>query len=134
MKAYSNPDEMLCGLYALETENREQAAELISKFAHCPNWPIVQPGFKENEVFVLAVELKRQCHGDFSEGNNTLVKNPGLVGAMKVRFVRIHNVRELVGSYEFRTGYADRPPCGADCAKCPVFQNPCQGCPAQFEL
>ena len=81
----------MCGAYILEMANPDEASRIISKFSRCPNWPVITKGPKENEVFILAIELKRQCHGDFSEDNNSLVKIPELIGARRIRFIRIQN-------------------------------------------
>lgn len=131
---YFDPDEMRCGLYIISFEQREEALKFIARFKACPNWPILTTGPNENEVFVLALELKRQQHGDFSEDNNPLVKAPSMIGARKASFIRIDNFQKLFGSYVFKTAYAAKPPCGADCNTCPLFQSPCQGCPAVFQL
>jgi hypothetical protein len=134
MKTISNPREMMCGAYILEMANPDEASRIISKFSGCPNWPVITKGPKENEVFILAIELKRQCHGDFSEDNNSLVKIPELIGAKRIRFIRIQNWGNLLGGHHFKTGYSHGVPCGSACGKCPLFQSPCQGCPAVFEI
>ena len=107
---------------------------MVPRFKNCPNWPIATNGINENEVFILAVELKKQQHGDFSEENNVLVKTPEMMGAKKVRFIRVENIEKLLGKYEYKTGYADKIPCGTNCQKCPLFKKPCPGCPAIFNF
>lgn len=134
MKTISNPQEMMCGAYVLEMTSPDEANRIISRFSRCPNWPVVAKGSNENEVFILAIELERQRHGDFSEHNNSLVQAPELIGAIRARFIRIHDWENLVGSYRIKTGYSNDPPCGSDCDKCPRFRSPCQGCPAVFEM
>ena len=102
MKTISNPREMMCGAYILEMANPGEASRIISKFSGCPNWPVITKGPKENEVFILAIELKRQCHGDFSEDNNSLVEIPELIGAKRTRFIRIQNWGEFAGRPPFQ--------------------------------
>jgi len=134
MKTISNPREMMCGAYVLEMANLDEASRVISRFSQCPNWPVITKGPNENEVFILAIELERQRHGDFSEHSNSLVRAPELIGAMRARFIRIRNWENLVGGYHIKTGYSDDPPCGSACDKCPRFRSPCQGCAAVFEM
>ena len=134
MKTISDPREMMCGAYVLEMANPNEARRLISRFSQCPNWPVVTKGPDKNAVFIFAIELKRQRHGDFSEHRNSLVLAPQLIGAIRARFIRIQDWENLVGCYHIETGYSDDPPCGSDCNKCPQFRSPCQGCPAVFEM
>ncbi len=134
VKTITDPREMMCGAYLFEMANADEASRIISRFSGCPNWRVISKGPNENEVFVLAVELKGQRHGDFSEDNNSLVREPGLIGARAVRFTRIHNWEELLPDYRFTTGYAASVPCGSSCQECPSFMSPCRGCPAVFEM
>ena len=125
---------MMCGAYVFEMASADEARRMILRFSGCPNWPVISQGPNENEVFVLAVELKAQRHGDFSDDNNTLVKNPHLIGARAVRFARIRNWEKLLQDYRFRTGYAATVPCGSSCQECPSFMSPCRGCPAVVDM
>lgn len=84
-------------------------------------------------MIIVAVELKRQAHGDFSQERNTLVRTPGHLGAKAVRFKRDDSLLKLLGGYEIKTGYAGGIPCGSNCDDCKSYVNPCQGCPAHYE-
>jgi hypothetical protein len=83
-------------------------------------------------VLVIALELKCQHHGDFSQQGNALVQNPEFLGASQVRFRRDDSLLNLFPNHGLDTGYADSIPCGSDCETCHSFKNPCQGCPAYF--
>ena len=124
----------MCGAYVLEMANADEASRLISKFSRCPNWPVITKGPNENEVFILAIELARKRHGDFSEHSTSLMRAPEVIGAIRARFIRIQDWENLVGGYHIKTGYSDDTPCGSGCDKCPRFRSPCQGCPAVFEM
>jgi hypothetical protein len=133
MSRFSDPSDFMCGIYAIEFGSDAEAGVFIERYAGCPVWPIITQGVRENEVIIVAVELNRQAHGDFSQERNTLVRNPGYLGAKAVRFKRDDSLLKLLGGYEMKTGYSDVIPCGSDCEECASYMNPCQGCPAHYE-
>jgi hypothetical protein len=133
MSQFSAPNEFMCGTYVIEFDSDIMVSTFVERYASCPVWPIVTKGPREKQVFVLAVELKRQAHGDFSPAGNTLVKNPQLLGATAVRFKRDDSLLALLGGHVIRTGYSRTIPCGSSCENCPRYKNPCQGCPAYYE-
>jgi hypothetical protein len=134
MSRFSDPGDFVCGTYLIEFDSGGKASEFIERFRGCPVWPIVTRGPVQNQIFVLAVELRRQSHGDFSQEHNTLVHNPQYLGARAVRFRRDDDLLALFDGYELRTGYAQESPCGSDCEGCPLYRDPCRGCPARFEI
>jgi len=134
MRLFSDPDDFMCGIYVIEFESDKKADRFIQIYKACPVWPIVTKGIKENQAFVLAVELRHQAHGDFSQEHNTLVKNPYYLGAKTVSFKRDDSLIKLFRDYELKTGYSDVIPCGSNCKDCASYQDPCQGCPAFGEL
>ncbi len=130
MSIFDHPDDFMCGVYRITFASAQKARAFIDRYRACPVWPAVTPGRSEEEVFVLAVELKAQQHGDFSQENNTLARNPHDLGAEAVAFRRDDALFELLGGHRLETGYAGEIPCGSRCAGCPSFKTPCQGCPA----
>jgi hypothetical protein len=123
----------MCGTYVFEFRTESEASNFIERFRRCPIWPIVTRGLQGNQVFILALELRRQAHGDFSQEHNTLVKNPHYLGARVVRFRRDDSLIALFEGHELRTGVSDSIPCGSNCENCASYQDPCQGCPACYE-
>jgi hypothetical protein len=126
----SNPTDFLCGLYVFEFDSAKEAGCFIKRYSACPVWPIVTRGIDENQVFVLAMELKHQMHGDFSQEHNTLVKHPHYLGASVVRFRWDDSLMALFKGYELETGISDTIPCGSNCEACDSYKAPCRGCPA----
>ncbi len=132
MTCFSNQDDFMSGLYLIDFASTGEAESFIAQYKGCPVWPIVNRGTKDNQVFILAIELKQQQHGDFSQEGNTLVLHPEYLGARKVRFRRDDSLLDLFPGHELRTGNAKEIPCGANCETCASYQNPCQGCPAFY--
>lgn len=133
MKIISDPNAFMCGIYVVKFDSNIEAQNFIEQYNNCPIWPIVTQGTKENEVFILAIELKNQLHGDFSQEENTLMKNPDYLGAREVNFKRNDSLMKLFNEYSLKTGYSKVIPCGSNCEKCISFKNPCQGCPAYYK-
>lgn len=82
----------------------------------------------------MALELKKQRHGDFTQENNTLVQNPHYLGAKEVVFRRTDELMDLFHGHAFETGKENFIPCGSNCEECPNFRNPCRGCPAKYNF
>lgn len=133
MNIISDHNEFMSGMYIVEFETKNKADIFIDKYSNCPIWAIVTRGIRENEVLIISIELIRQRHGDFSEEENTLVKNPHFLGAKSVEFKRDDTLLEFFGNYNLKTGYSDIIPCGSKCETCHSFKNPCQGCPAYYK-
>ena len=70
MRRFSDPADFVCGTYLIEFDSRSKASDFIARLNDCPLWPIMTRGPGKNQVFVLAVELRRQSLGDFSEEHN----------------------------------------------------------------
>lgn len=132
MSRFSTPDDFMCGIYIISLESKVKADSFIKKYSDCPVWPIVTHSLSEDQVLVLALELKSQFHGDFSQESNTLVQNPHYLGAREIVFRRDDSLLKLLGEHRLETGYSDVIPCGANCEGCASFRNPCQGCPAYY--
>lgn len=132
MSSFSAPDDFMCGIYLVEFASPDEADRFIERYRDCPVWPVVTRGVQANQVFILAVELKRQVHGDFSQEHNTLAANPQYLGAREVRFKRDDGLLALLPGHELQTGYATAVPCGSECEACPIHQPPCRGCPAHY--
>ncbi len=122
--------DFMSGTYVIEFETENRAAAFARRYAACPIWPVVRQLPKGRKVFVLAVELKAQQHGDFSQEANTLVLHPKYIGAQSVRFHRDDSLLRLLDPLSLSTGSALDPPCGSNCSKCATFLAPCRGCPA----
>lgn len=133
MNIVKEENQFMSGIYVIKFKTEKEAASFISIYSTCPIWPIVTKGKNDNEVFILAVELKRQKHGDFSENNNTLVKNPHYLGAEKVNFKRDDSLINLFNNYVLKIAYSNKIPCGSNCEECNSFKSPCQGCPACYD-
>jgi hypothetical protein len=133
MNSSPNINDFMGGIYIIEFESTTDVDMFIERFRGCPVWPIVTRGIRDGQVFILAIELKKQKHGDFSQQNNTLVKNPHFLGAKKVIFKRDDNLVEILEGHKIETGYASKTPCRSNCKKCPRYQNSCQGCPALYK-
>ena len=118
------------GTYVVSFATEGERDDFMASFGNCPLWPCVAPLRGSNEVLILAREVKEQEHGSFEEGNNTLERNPGLLGATEVRFRRDDGLLRLIGKRDPGFGACDRNPCGSDCATCPTFGKPCRGCVA----
>jgi hypothetical protein len=129
---FAAPDDFMSGIYLIEFPTPEKAVAFIIRFANCPAWPVVTRGTKDTEVLVLALELKCQQHGDFSQLANTLVHNPDFLGAGKIHFRRDDVLLDLFPGHGLDTAYAGEIPCGSNCEEWPSFRNPCQGCPAFY--
>jgi hypothetical protein len=121
-----------CGLYAVTFATPELAAAFVERYRACPNWPVVAIGPEADQVYIVAIELRCQQHGDFSQACNTLVAHPEHLGAQVVYFQRYDNLLTLFPGHKLTLGTAEQPPCGSDCTTCPIFQAPCQGCPATW--
>lgn len=130
MHIYNDASDFMGGIYVFEFADTDQASKFAETYSVCPIWPVVSLVSDERSVFVLAVELKAQQHGDFSRDANTLVRHPEYVGAIHVRFHRDDGLLETVWKPGLKTGTVARPPCGSDCSECPTYLNPCRGCPA----
>jgi len=133
MKIISEKNEFMSGIYVIEFNTKNEAKKFIDIYSNCPIWPIVTKGRRENEVFLFAIELKRQKHGDFLEEHNTLVKNPNYIGAKEVTFKRDDTLIGIFKNYKLKTSYSNTIPCGSNCEKCNSFKNPCKGCPAYYK-
>ena len=121
-----------CGLYAVTFETPEQAADFVARYRACPNWPVIAVGPTAHQVFIVAIELRCQQHGDFSQTGNTLVAHPEYLGAQAVHFRRDDRLLTLFPGHTLSIGDAEQPPCGSTGATCPMYQAPCQGCPATW--
>ena len=130
MPTYSESSDFMGGTYVIKFETENRATEFVRRYAACPIWPVVTQLPDKQKVFVLAIELKAQQHGDFSQQANTLVLHPEYVGAQSIRFHRDDTLLRLLDPLSFSTGSALDPPCGSDCSKCASFLAPCRGCPA----
>jgi len=133
MNCFSKADDFMGGIYIIELGSPEDVDKFINRYRDCPVWPIVTKGVKENQVFILAIELKHQEHGDFTQENNTLVKHPHYLRAKEVIFRREDSLLELFPGHIIQTGYSSEIPCGSNCQNCPRYKNSCQGCPAYFK-
>lgn len=120
----------MSGTYVIEFETVNLAEEFVRRYAACPIWPVVSQVLERRKVFVLAVELKAQQHGDFSQDANTLALHPKHVGALSVRFYRDDSLLRMLDPLSLSTGSALDPPCGSNCDTCATFLAPCRGCPA----
>ncbi|KPJ88328.1 MAG: hypothetical protein AMJ53_17000 [Gammaproteobacteria bacterium SG8_11] len=134
MSRYTVPKDFMCGLYTIRFGSEREANHFIKRFSGCPVWPILSHGLKKNDVVILALELKEQRHGDFTQENNTLVRNPHYLGAEEVVFRRTDELLDLFTGHTLETGKEDFTPCGSNCEECPLFKNPCQGCPAKYNF
>ncbi len=127
------PDvERMSGVYRFQFASAAEAAAFRARYAACPLWRLMTHEAGESDVIVLAIERVAQRHGDFSQVSNSLVAHPEYVGAIVVLFRRDDGLLDLFPDADPPTGYADHPPCGSDCATCPTYRSPCQGCPAVF--
>ena len=133
MNCFSKADDFMGGIFIIELGSPEDVDKFIIRFRDCPVWPIVTKGVKENQVFILALELKHQKHGDFSQEKNTLVKNPNYLGAKEIIFKRDDSLVEIFRGHKIKTGYSSEIPCESNCEKCPRYLNPCGGCPAYYK-
>jgi hypothetical protein len=133
MSSFSKISDFMGGIYIIELESPEAVGEFIERYRSCPVWPVVTKGVKGNQVFILAIELKQQQHGDFTQQNNTLVKNPHYLGAKEIIFKRDDSLLALFKEHKIQTGISNEIPCGSNCVKCPQYLNPCQGCPAYYK-
>ena len=133
MSIITNHEEFMSGIYVVEFRTNIKAEEFVKQYSNCPIWCIVSKGLAENQVFIMSIELIRQCHGNFSQDENTLVKNPNLIGAKSVTFRRDDTLLELFNNYTLKTGYSQTIPCGSNCNTCDSFKKPCQGCPTCFK-
>ena len=86
MTCFSKTDDFMGGIYIIELDSSEEVDIFIDRYRDCPVWPIMTKGIKENQVFIFAIELKHQAHGDFTQENNTLVKHPHYLGAREIIF------------------------------------------------
>ena len=102
MKIISEKNEFMAGIYVIEFNTKNEAKKFIDIYSNCPIWPLVTKGRKENEVFLFAIELKRQKHGDFSEEHNTLAKNPNYIGAKEVTFKRDDTLIGIFKNYKLK--------------------------------
>lgn len=118
------------GSYVVSFASAAERDGFVSRFGDCPLWPCVAPLRDSNDVLILAREVREQEHGSFEEGDNTLERNPGLLGATEVRFRRDDGLLRLVGNRDHGFGAGDRNPCGSDCGSCPTYGKPCRGCVA----
>jgi len=121
------------GTYVVRFAAAGERDGFVSRFGACPLWPCVAPLRDSNDVLILAREVQEQEHGSFEEGNNTLERNPELLGATEVRFRRDDGLLRLIADIEPRYGACDHNPCGSDCAGCPTFGKPCRGCVANSQ-
>jgi hypothetical protein len=126
------PNDFMGGIYLVEFATREKAEAFVARFAHCPVWPVITRATRDTQVLIIALELKCQQHGDFSQQGNTLAHHPEFLGASQVQFRRDDSLLELFPGHGLDTGYADVIPCGSNCEECASFKNPCQGCPAFY--
>ena len=133
MGRFSRINDFMGGIYIIELESPEAVDTFIEKYRECPVWPVISKGVKGNQVFILAIELKHQQHGDFTQQNNTLVKNPHYLGAKEIIFKRDDSLLALFREHKIQTGISSEIPCGSNCEKCPLHLNPCQGCPAYYK-
>ena len=133
MSIFTKVDDFMGGMYLIEFGSGENADEFIDRYQGCPVWPIITKGAQENQVLIVAIELKAQRHGDFTQENNTLVKSPHYLGAKRILFKRDDSIVGFLNDHQIQTGYASEIPCGSNCEKCPSYQNPCQGCPAYYK-
>jgi hypothetical protein len=132
MSQFVVPDDFMCGIYLVVFATQEKAGDFVARFSECPVWPVVTPGVLDTQVLILALELKSQNHGDFSQSSNTLARHPELLGAKAIRFHRDDSLLGLFTRHSLDTGYADVIPCGSNCKDCASFNNPCRGCPAVY--
>ena len=133
MKKVKEKNQFMAGMYMIEFNSKRDASDFISKYSDCPVWPILARGRKDNEVLIIAIEYKKQNHGDFTEDNNTLVEHPEYLGATEVKFKRDDSLIDLISDYTLITGYSDKIPCGSNCEQCHLFKNSCLGCPAFYD-
>lgn len=122
--------KFMTGIYIVRFKNEEEATAFVARFKCCPLWPVVSKIENQPEVFIFAREIKEQKHGDFEQENNTLVKNPELLGATQVKFQRNDDLNKLIDIRPEKYGQETANPCGTECPKCPKLENPCQGCVA----
>ncbi|HHX66083.1 MAG TPA: hypothetical protein GX702_14490 [Chloroflexi bacterium] len=132
MSRYNAPEDFMGGVYVIRFETADEAGDFLAQYSACPVWPVMTRGLRPNEVVVLALEPVAQHHCDFSQENNSLVLNPDYLGAEAVMFRRDDGLLDLFPRHSLETGYADEPPCGSDCGRCPSFREPCRGCPACY--
>ena len=130
MISYSDASDFMSGFYVMDFTTPDDARRFVERYSACPVWPIVSQLGDRRRVFVLAVELRAQRHGDFSQESNTLVRHPEYVGAQRVLFRRDDALSEGLLRPSLQTGTASNPPCGSDCGRCSSYQEPCRGCPA----
>jgi hypothetical protein len=122
----------MAGIYLIDFASPVEAERFVARYENCPVWPVVTQGMESHHVFILAVELKYQQHGDFSQEGNTLVLHPEYLGAREVRFKRDDGLLDLFTGHQLTTGYADKILYGANCESCPSYHKPCWGCPAYY--
>jgi len=134
MSIYPSINDLMGGIYDVDFESTNEVDKFIERNRDCPVWPIVTKGFRENQVFILAIELRQQKHGDFSQKKNTLVRNPHYLGAKEINFKRDDSLVEILRGHKIKTGYSSEMPCGSNCEKCPRYLNTCQGCPAYYKF
>ncbi len=127
---FRGTEKFMGGIYVMEFETGERAARFVSTYSACPMWPVVARLPNPRQVFILAIELRAQQHGDFTQDSNTLTQRPELVGARSVVFRRDDGLLELFVDHSLRTGLLAHAPCGSECLKCPSYLAPCRGCPA----
>jgi hypothetical protein len=132
MKMLCDVPAFQCGLYIATFGGVEEAAAFVDRYRVCPNWPVVASSRDARQVFIVAIELRCQQHGDFSQSRNTLVAHPEYLGAQSVAFRRDDSLLILFPGHAIITGNAEQPPCGAECATCPSYYTPCRGCPATW--
>jgi hypothetical protein len=130
MRSFSKKSDFMGGIYIVKLDSNKEVNKFIERYKGCPVWPIVTKGVKENQVFILAIELRWQQHGDFTQENNTLVKNPHYLGAKEILFKRDDSLIEILRGHKIQTGYSTEIPCDSNCEQCPRYLNNCQGCPA----
>ncbi|MFX0168601.1 MAG: hypothetical protein ACFE89_04495 [Candidatus Hodarchaeota archaeon] len=115
----------ICGIFITEYANSEKANAVIASMKHCPHLVIAgTSGKKTTMTFIVPDTLRWWFEGP--------ADNPELLGAEKVDVFITEDIA-YPEDFEPRlpTTRLDAPPCGSNCAACPMREKfNCPGCPA----